>query len=124
MHEETKSFVDQHEKQQNSKPHCVSRSENLSADKINAKEDSVGKNYDNWDKEQKNIVDDVKSSSCHHIINHDDMPSKVSSSCLETKSEGDSSSRKSDSSDSNSWIKVLDKEGLVVLCSLRRCLSI
>ena len=34
--------------------------------------------------------------------------SKVSSA--ETKSEGDSSSRKSDSSDS--WIRILDKEGI------------
>ncbi|XP_028412772.1 BSD domain-containing protein 1-like [Dendronephthya gigantea] len=95
--------------QQNNKPHCIIRSKNSSADKIDTTEAAADKNCGNQNKEVKNIVHDAKSTSAHN--NHDDTPSKDSSSCLETKSEGDSSSRKSDSSDSSSWIKVLDKEG-------------
>ena len=61
---------------------------------------------------EKNIGDDETRRS------HKEQEDASKVSCSETKSEGDSSSRKSDSSDSSSWIRVLDKEGILIFSTV------
>ena len=84
------------------------------SEEITTKDDCVAmnKNVDSSTRNEteKNIVDDMSHND------HEDV-SKVSPAGLETTSEGESSSRKSDSSsDSSSWIRVLDKEGIFIYC--------
>lgn len=101
LHEDSKSVLD---KQNSSESSDEMRQSESTPEKINTKDDcdNLNKNLDSGKQgeTEKNIVDDVLSSQ-----------NEVSPVGLETKSEGDSSSRKSDSSDSSSWIRVLDKEG-------------
>lgn len=93
--EDSKSGVDQ-------------QSRTLPSGEINTKEDSsVEKNLDSdkQDETEKNIDDHF-----HRPAETSETKKEVStiSVCLETKCEGE----KSDSSDSSSWIRVLDKEGI------------
>ena len=72
-----------------------------------------------------NIRDETKKTTGDEKLSHNDHQedvSKVSCAGLETKSEGDSSSRKSDSSDSSSWIRVLneDKEGILIFYNAKK----
>ncbi|CAB4025636.1 Hypothetical predicted protein, partial [Paramuricea clavata] len=101
LHEDSKSVLD---KQNSSESSDEMKQSESTSEKINTKDDCdhLNKNLDSGKRgeTEKNIVDDVLSSQ-----------NEVSPVGLETKSEGDSSSRKSDSSDSSSWIRVLDKEG-------------
>ena len=100
--------------QKNSSEFINSPSEELNEGEYNAEDNStkggsvitLNKDLDSGKQDEKDIVDYDKSASSH---NEQEDTSKISPP--EIKYEADSSSRKSDSSDSGSWIRVLDKEG-------------
>lgn len=110
LHEDSKIDV----KQKNNSEFINSPSDELNEGECTAVDNNtkgarvimLNKDLDSGKQDEKDIVDYDKSASSY---NDQEDTSKISPA--EVKYEGDSSSRKSDSSDSGSWIRVLDKEG-------------
>ena len=115
LHEDSK--IDLEQKDIESRSHGINQGECTAV--VNSTKDvaciTLNKDVDSGKQNEKDIDDYVTSASTH--IEREDTSKD---SPADVKCEADSSSRKSDSSDSGSWIRVLDKESKKCILRIRQ----